>query len=474
MGEIAEMKIPALTGQNFGIWRDRLELYLDAHDILGVVVEELADEATTAQRNTWKKNDKKAKFYIASAVPDAFYSIIEGKRTAKAMMVALEGHFSVKSVSTQTHLKRELLHLKLSEGGDLSSHLLKFEDMIRKLAAAGAVVKKEDKISYLFLTLPEKYDAVTSVLEHLPNLTFDVARAKLLSEEVKQKSREEYKEENSSAFRGKFVNSSVECYSCGEKGHKSFNCAKIHEKKAKFANVHGGGVAMTATRKKNFVAKEKLTVNDDVVKVSHQQNRIVWTLDSGASNHMSNSMQCLDSIADCCEEINLAAAEKSIKAVKRGNLKCYNNEDVELDIQNVLYVPGLRYNLLSVKKLASNGICVTFKENVAIMKKAGQVLGVAILKNGLYEFMVRVERKKVALYSQVVKENSVVLVKTKRNRAHEASGGGDVILHEPKLITERDKHDDLWMTVRHKKFRKGFSHMERKKKLFQLKNGSLN
>lgn len=159
MGEFEEMKIPALTGQNFVIWRDRLELYLDAHDILGVIVEDLADDATTTQRNAWKKADKKAQFYIASAVPDAFYSIVEGNcRTAKMMMDALEGHFSIKSVSQQTHLKRELLHLKLLEGGDLSSHLLKFEDMIRKLEAAGAVVKKEDKLSYLFLTLPDKYE----------------------------------------------------------------------------------------------------------------------------------------------------------------------------------------------------------------------------------------------------------------------------------------------------------------------------
>lgn len=433
MGDFQEMKIPALTGQNFVIWRDRLELYLDAHDILGVVVEDLAVEATTAQRNAWKKADKKAKFYIASAVPDAFYSIVEGKHSAKQMMEALEGHFTVKSVSQQTHLKRELLHLKLSVDGELSSHLLKFEEMIRKLEAAGAVVKPEDKLSYLFLTLPEKYDAVTSVLEHLPNLTFDVARAKLMSEEVKQKSRGEFKEEHSMAFRGKFVRNWNECYTCGEKGHKSFQCPKQNEKKANLAKVNQDGVAMTACRRENFetkvVSKENLTDGHDVAMVTSKQNTVLWILDSGASNHMSNNLQHLDLVTDVRYEINLAATENSIVATRQGNMKCYNNEDVKLDIQDVLYVPKLRSNLLSVKKLASNGINVTFMQNVAIMKKAGQILGIATLNNGLYEFTVRVERKNVALYSEVVKESSIVSLETRLKRNNEASGDGGVILH---------------------------------------------
>lgn len=495
MGDLKEMKVPALTGQNFVIWRDRLELFLDAQDLLGVVIEELSEEATTAQKNAWKKADKKAKYYIASAVPDAFYNVVEGKNTAKDMMDALENHFAVKSVSQQTHFKRELLNMKM-EAGDLSTHLLKFEDLIRKLEAAGATVKEQDKLSYLFVTLPRNYDPVTSVLENIPNLSFDGAKSKLLCEETKQKSRDEFEHMPGSlaAYRTKFKKKAqITCFACGEKGHKSYECPELQEKSAKFANFHSDGVAMTAVRE-NFVTKSVTKENvmdmNGVAMVPSQQTDVVWTLDSGASNHMMNDVKYLDSLTDCREEIALAATEKSVVAMKRGNLKCFNNEGVKLDIKDVLYVPDLRYNLLSVKKLASNGICVSFSGNVAVMKKSGQVLGVATLKDDLYQFTVKVECKKTAFLSHLMKEKkSVVTSKS----GHEASGGrtpkARMILHAPGHVvlpyhseSKRDEHGksycNRWPAKRYLKYGKRVNHKEDKKfkteLLLQLKDVSLN
>lgn len=83
------------------MWKDRLELFLDAQDIPEVIEDFIADDATAAKRLAWRKADKKAKYYIASAVPDAFYSIVEGWSTARMMMDALENHFA-----TNTYEKR--------------------------------------------------------------------------------------------------------------------------------------------------------------------------------------------------------------------------------------------------------------------------------------------------------------------------------------------------------------------------------
>lgn len=68
------------------------------------------------------------------------------------MMDALSAHFTVKSVTQQTHVKRELFNLKHKEGQDLASHFVKFDELLRKLEAAGGSPSEEDKISYLFLT----------------------------------------------------------------------------------------------------------------------------------------------------------------------------------------------------------------------------------------------------------------------------------------------------------------------------------
>lgn len=102
-----------------------------------------------------------------------------------------------------------------------------------------------------------------------------------------------------------------------------------------------------------------------------------------------------------------------------------------------MYVPSLRFNLLSVKKLATNGICVTFNRNIAVIKKDGQVLGVATLKDDLYQFVVKVEDKEKESLSQLVKEKEPVMkADTKIVFGHEASGGsrrGRIILHAQKF-----------------------------------------
>ena len=66
-----------------------------------------------AARTAWSKLDQKAKNVIAGFVPEEFFGIIDGKATAREMFQALEAHFSVKSVTQQTHLKREIMQLRL-------------------------------------------------------------------------------------------------------------------------------------------------------------------------------------------------------------------------------------------------------------------------------------------------------------------------------------------------------------------------
>lgn len=84
--------------------------------------------------------------------------------------------------------------MKFDKRTDMSTHLLKFEDVVREVQAAGEIVKEQDKLSYLCLTLPKSYDPVTSVLEYVPNLSFE-----LLSEKTEQKDHEEYDVAGSSA-----------------------------------------------------------------------------------------------------------------------------------------------------------------------------------------------------------------------------------------------------------------------------------
>nr|XP_029731819.1 cell death activator CIDE-B-like [Aedes albopictus] len=64
-------------------------------------------------------------------------------------------------------------------------------------------------------------------------------------------------------------------------------------------------------------------------------------------------------------------------------------------MEDVLLVSELRDNLMSVKKLASAGVEVTFSGSVALLKKEGKVIATAQMRGGLSKTITRAIKKAV-------------------------------------------------------------------------------
>lgn len=475
MGSPQEIKIPALTGQNFIVWRQRLEVWLDSQDVLMVAKEELPSNVTATQRTAWNKLERKAKHLIMSVVPDEYFSLIEGKHSAKEMLDSLVIHFSVRSVTQQTQTKREIFRLQKKEGDDLSSHFLKFDGLIRKLEAAGAYVSEEDRLSYLFVTLSRNYDAVTSALENMEDLTINVAKQRLLAEEIKQNSRtDRYSDEIPAAFRSnynrryeKFLGN---CFNCGEIGHKSFKCPKREEKRANLA-IKNDGVMMLAVKKENFQTNYVAMEDTDkhVAMVANKQEKINWVLDSGSSDHVCKDISLFESIQNlkCGIKIDTAESNISIIASKQGKIVCNSNKGIKLTMNDVLYVENLRYNLLSIKKLVTYGIVVIFMKNGALLKKNGTIIASASLKGDLYELDTTKIFKSRALLCEITERAED---NNKAKKVHKASGearnNGKVLYDKNKRHTtmkiyqvqskpvncEKQICHERWSTVKKKGF----------------------
>lgn len=423
MGTIGELRIPVLTKQNFVIWKKRVLCYLDSLEYLIVVQGEMNGDLTPGQQSAWRKIDKRAKHVISSLVPDNFYSIIDEKETSRGMLDALTEHFMATSVSKQIHIKREIMHLRLFADENMSSFFERFDVLVRDLEAAGATVKEEDKLSYLFLALPSNFDSVTTSLENKDNLTLSEAKRRILAEETKQNGRDfrMNEGESSSAFRGK-RRSEVTCYSCGEQGHKSYKCPKLRNNQASANFAFGNGVAMVANAEENFETNDCVAMeNNNVTDMTVEHEKIVWVLDSGASHHFCNDLKNLkevEALENSCE-INMANG-KRVTAERAGKMSGKSNENVPLTISEILFVPELRCNLMSVKKLTSKGITVTYFEKFALLKKNEMVIGVAKLNGNLYELIVNVKKNED---------------KTEKFLVHEASGGEiQPVVHEEKLL----------------------------------------
>jgi hypothetical protein len=114
-----------------------------------------------------------------------------------------------------------------------------------------------------------------------------------------------------------------------------------------------------------------------------------WLVDSGASKHMAGYKEILSDFK----------TKSFAEQVKLGDDKCYKIEGVDsisfrlesgarLHVDEVLYVPGLKKNLLSIATLEDKGYWMIFKDKKALLWAKGSHLStsehVGTRKGGLY------------------------------------------------------------------------------------------
>lgn len=109
-----------------------------------------------------------------------------------------------------------------------------------------------------------------------------------------------------------------------------------------------------------------------------------WIIDTGASHHMTGNIDILEQIEECRDGSKVNLPTEQTSSISHTGLVKLSNE---LKLNNVLYVPAFRHNLLSVKKLAQDSHCkVTFHSSFCIIQDSDTsiVKGVGKAVNGLY------------------------------------------------------------------------------------------
>ncbi|KAF2891598.1 hypothetical protein ILUMI_14575, partial [Ignelater luminosus] len=185
--------IPSFDGNNFDNWKFRLRVLLEEKNCLECLDEmdssyniidsddAAAKAVKTKQIQDFLKKDRKCKSIITQFVADSHLEYIKDKHAAKEMWTALQNTFERKGIRNQLLLREQFLK------------------------ANGATLEENDIICHLLLTLPKSYEMVIRAIETIggSDLTLDFVKRKLLNEEIKQKSKSNMVQENSTAITGK-------------------------------------------------------------------------------------------------------------------------------------------------------------------------------------------------------------------------------------------------------------------------------
>ncbi|KAJ8736818.1 hypothetical protein PYW07_000089 [Mythimna separata] len=173
------------------------------------------------------------------------------------------------------------------------------------------------------------------------------------------------------------ITSHYRCYKCLKSGHKNTDC------KEKFNCVF----CKSNTHYSKFcLEKQQFSVSHFTQLDSDEAETIEFILDSGASSHIINSEVYLHLKEKCNYKITTADGNTHIIDTV-GKVLCKSNTSMHnITFNDVLLVPKLKKNLLSISKIADNNYkIVFFRKECKVYERDGSCLLTGELRSdGLY------------------------------------------------------------------------------------------
>lgn len=125
--------------------------------------------------------------------------------------------------------------------------------------------------------------------------------------------------------------------------------------------------------------------------MSVECNREEWYIDSGASSHMTPYSDILIERKEANVSHTTAANNTQLRVSGMGNC-IFKLESGNINVNDILYVPEIGANLLSVHKMVCKGNAVAFDaDGCHICDRNRKLLATIIPENGVYKLRVPVE-----------------------------------------------------------------------------------
>jgi hypothetical protein len=101
----------------------------------------------------------------------------------------------------------------------------------------------------------------------------------------------------------------------------------------------------------------------------------LWYIDSGASRHMSGVHEQFIELIQQTHELDIVLGDNRVVSIVAISTVAFQRESLHpLKLLEVLYVPGLKTNLVSISCIKDRGYVVTFKDgHVLLYPKGGNI-----------------------------------------------------------------------------------------------------
>lgn len=430
MDLLHEMDIDKLkSSENYQVWKFKIKIMFNSLELDDVIVSTPPD-ATAAEKDKadWKKKDAKAQRIIICTIDKTPTMHIINCNTAKEMIDKLKLIYERDTENQKYNLLQEFFNLKYDKNDNVSVHISKIENLSFRLNSIDQKIDDDMIMSKILSTLPDEYRYFLAAWESSPKLEKTVTNltARLLAEEsrtrpnlktdtVAFKITEKKCYKCNSAlhlarnctktqhFANNFKSETRRCFKCNSSSHLSKQC-KIQQNPTKFCKICKKN---NHEEKDCYFRHDKVRTSNAVSFLSYKnvdKNEIhEWVVDSGSTSHMSNDDLIMKNLNDVKTEITVAKKDETMHADKIGEI-----ETKTCNLKNVLFVPKLNKNLLSVSSITENGGEVKFTQNHVEISKNGENIITGIKSdNGLYTVKL-VKNNVQEVYTATDKENKTI------------------------------------------------------------------
>ncbi|GAB2278393.1 hypothetical protein Dimus_039287 [Dionaea muscipula] len=415
-------KLEKFSGSNFRRWQQKMHFYLTTLSLARFVSEEksvlLEGETDRVQILTveaWVHSDFLCRNYILNGLSDTLYNVYSVTSTAKELWDSLDRKYKTEDAGTKKFVVGKFLDFKMVNSKTVMSQVQELQLMYHKLAAEGMTLIKAFLVAAMIEKLPPGWKEFKSYLMHKTKpMTLEslivklrilednkaaekqrvnghtMAKANMVedgSSGARKGLKKKYKTKGSTSKLGpkkeigkmpaKKPKFQDKCFNCGKNGYRMVDCRLPKQNKNAQANMMEDPSKDVSTISLAAVVSEVNLIGS---------NTKEWWVDTDATRHVCSEKSMFTNFKPVAngEKIYMDnSASSPIEGEGKVILKMTSGK--ELTLNNMLYVPEIRKNLISGSLLSKHGFRLVFEADKIILSIAGMYVGKGHMSNGMFK-----------------------------------------------------------------------------------------
>ena len=318
----------------------------------------------------WTRKDDKAKSIIVLGVTPPMLHHLVGQATAKQMWDKLATQCRKKDLATRLGLYQQLFNSRLVDADSVDKHLSTMSNIRSQMADIGKPIDDEMAAVALLMSVPQDQPRwemwLHSVTAAGNDLTWDGVAASMRAEANLQQQRDRV-QANTATAAAYFVAIKGKqrpfCTHCNKRGHIKDTCWQLHPNlRTEHKEEHNFNFVDTGA--------ENNGADSAVALLSHTSRQGsttsptisgLWHVDSGASGHLTGDRTWFTELSECPPIPVTTASHGKLMCTQRGTVALITPRG-RINIKNVLFIPSVHVNLISVSCIIKSGYRVRFTE----------------------------------------------------------------------------------------------------------------